>query len=210
MGAALLVFVWFPHYRPALRDGERYGVDVSHHQGEIDWDRVARDDITFAYIKATEGKDHVDRRFEQNWEGARAVGLQRGAYHFFTLCSPGRAQAQHFVDVVPDDVDALPAAVDLELAGNCAARPPAAEVRAELDAFLDVVEEATGKQAVLYVGDDFERTYPVRKALDRPLWHRRILWRADVEGWWIWQFTGWGRVDGISGRADVNVMRGHR
>lgn len=206
-GIAAGRYLWFPHYRPELRAGERYGVDVSHHQGGIDWARVAGDDIAFAYVKATEGADHVDRRFAENWEGAHAAGLDRGAYHFFTLCTPGRAQAEHFLRVVPDDEGALPPAVDLELAGNCAARPSAARVRRELEAFLEPVEEATGQRTVLYVGDDFESVYPVRQALDRPLWHRRILWRADVDGWWIWQFTGWAQVDGISGPADLNVMR---
>lgn len=210
VAAAVIWFLWFPHYRPSLREGERYGVDVSHHQGEIDWERVAADDISFAYIKATEGGDHVDRRFDANWEGAKTAGLDRGAYHFFTLCIPGRVQGEHFVDVVRDDPDALPPAVDLELAGNCAARPSMASVRRHLDDFLAVVEPAMSQRAVLYIGDDFEHEYPFRAALDRPLWHRRIFWRADVEGWSIWQFTGWGHVDGIGGHVDVNAMRESR
>lgn len=80
-------------------------------------------------------------------------------------------------------------------------------VRRELDDFLAFAEAAIGQRAILYVGDDFEREYRVREVLERPLWHRRVFWRADVEGWWIWQFTGWGRVDGIPDRADLNVMR---
>ncbi len=205
--AAAIAFVWFPRYRPSLRQGERYGLDVSHHQGVIDWARVAADDMSFAYIKATEGGDHVDGRFVENWERAAVAGVERGAYHFFTLCTPGRAQAAHFLEVVPQDERALPPAVDLELAGNCAARPPSATVHRELDDFLAAVESTTGQRSVLYVGDDFENAYPLRGALARPLWHRRIFWRADVDGWWIWQFTGWGRVDGIRGGVDVNVMR---
>jgi lysozyme len=58
---------WLPRYRPDLREGESYGVDVSSHQGTIDWDRVAADDIEFAYVKATEGGDLVDARFDRNW-----------------------------------------------------------------------------------------------------------------------------------------------
>jgi lysozyme len=143
---------------------------VSHHQDEIDWERVADDDMSFVYSKATEGDDHIDRRLLENWNGANVAGLERGAYHFFTLCTDGRSQAEHFVRVVPSDDDALPPAVDLELAGNCAARSPNAQVRRELDAFLSVVEAAFGRRAVLYVGDDFERQYPIRQALDRPLW----------------------------------------
>src|SRR5437879_5059558 len=67
-------FSWLPSYRPSLREGERYGIDVSNHQGRIEWDRVVKDDISFAYIKATEGGDFVDSRFSENWTDAMAAG----------------------------------------------------------------------------------------------------------------------------------------
>ena len=57
-------FLWVPNWRPPLEEGERYGIDVSAHQDGIDWRRVADDDITFAYIKATEGGDFTDDRFD--------------------------------------------------------------------------------------------------------------------------------------------------
>ncbi len=200
-------FVWLPDHRPSLQAGERYGVDVSNHQGRIDWDRVAGDGIEFAYVKASEGGDFVDQRFRENWKGAAAAGIDRGAYHFFTLCRPGAEQARNFLQTVPSAPAALPPAVDLELAGNCSQRPDPASVRHELDAFLDRVESETGQTAVLYVGDDFEGRYPVRDELDRPLWHRRLLVRPDVDGWWIWQVQGRASVDGIHGDVDLNVMR---
>lgn len=201
---------WLPEYRPALRDGERYGVDVSHHQGEIDWARVADDDIGFAYIKATEGGDFVDASFERNWHGADAAGLDRGAYHFFTLCRPGDEQAENFLATVPSDPEALPPVVDLELAGNCSERPASTEVERELRTFLRAVESETGEEVVLYVGADFEGRYHLRDELARPVWHRRILLRPDVADWWIWQFHDRASIDGIGGDADLNVMRGER
>jgi lysozyme len=110
---AVARWIWFPNYRPALVEGERYGLDVSNHQGAIDWERVAGDDIDFVYIKATEGGDFVDSRFEDNWRGAGAAGLDRGAYHFFTLCRTGADQARNFLDVVPHLEAELPLAIDL-------------------------------------------------------------------------------------------------
>lgn len=205
--AALLWFVWLPEYRPRLRDGERYGIDVSHHQGRIDWQRVADDNIEFAYIKATEGGDFTDTRFTENWEAAGDAGLDRGAYHFFTLCTPGEAQARHFLSIVPDDADAMPPAVDLELAGNCSDRPENEHVQRELAVFLELVEEATGDDVLLYVGDDFERRYPVREQLDRQLWHFRFLRRPNVDGWVVWQVTGFAHIEGIDGGVDLDVMR---
>lgn len=207
VAAALVRFVAIPHGRPPLRDGERYGIDVASHQGEIDWRAVADDDISFAYIKATEGGDFTDRQFARNWEGVGAVELDRGAYHFFTLCTSGEAQATHFLATAPPDDDALPPAVDLELAGNCSDRPPPDQVEQEVDHFLELVEREWGRPTVLYVGDDWDRVYPTRERSDRPLWHRRILLRPDVSGWTIWQIHGWAHIDGIDGPVDLNIAR---
>jgi lysozyme len=205
--AGIWWFVWVPNWRPPLGEGERYGVDVSAHQDEVDWRKVAGDDIGFAYIKATEGGDFVDRRFEVNWRDSAAAGLDRGAYHFFTLCAPAAAQARNFLSVAAPDPSALPPAIDLELAGNCRSRPNRTDVDRELGTFISIVEEAWGRKVLLYVGDEWEPLYPVRRQLGRPLWHRRFLFRPDVPNWMIWQLHGYARVSGIEGGVDLNVMR---
>lgn len=208
LAAAVWWFWWVPQWRPPLRDGERYGIDVSAHQGRIDWTAVAADGIEFAYVKATEGGDFADARFDANWTGAAEAGLDRGAYHFFTLCTPGAAQARHFLAVAPPDPAALPPAVDLELAGNCGDRPGARELDRELDRFLFLVEDAWGEEALLYVGDDWEERYPGRERMGRPLWLRRFLLRPSAEAWWVWQLHGRAHVDGVEGGVDLDVMRG--
>ena len=200
-------FWWVPNWRPSLDSGERYGVDVSAHQDEIDWESVAADGIEFAYIKATEGGDFVDDRFEENWEGAGQVDLDRGAYHFFTLCTPGRTQAENFLNVAPPDDAALAPAIDLELAGNCSARPEREAMFDELQVFVDRVERAWGREVVLYLGNDYEEQYGVTERLDRPLWLRRFLLEPSTEGWYIWQLHGYAHIDGIEGGADLDVMR---
>lgn len=199
-------FWWVPGWRPQLEPGERYGIDVSAHQGPIDWERVAADEIEFAYVKATEGGDFVDERFATNWEGAGAAGLDRGAYHFFTLCTPGDVQARHFLAVAEPDPNALAPAVDLEIAGNCSAQPSHRAVETELGRFLLLVETAWREEAVLYVGEDWNERYPGREDLDRPLWLRRFLLRPS-EDWTIWQLHGYADVDGIDGGVDLDVMR---
>jgi len=207
LAAALLArFVWLPNYRPDLRPGERYGVDVSNHQGEIDWERVVADDIGFAYIKATEGGDFVDRSFERNWKGAEAAGVDRGAYHFFTLSRPGAEQAENFLRTVPADPE-LPPAIDLELGGNCATRPDQAWIDREVGDFLAAVEAETGERVLLYIGPEFEDVYPIKEGLDRPIWHRRFVLRPDGEPWSVWQLQSVADVDGIDGGVDLNVMR---
>src|SRR5262245_45992334 len=58
------------------------GIDVSYWQGDIDWRKVADAGVHFAYIKATEGGDHLDAKFLDNWRAAKLAGVARGAYHF--------------------------------------------------------------------------------------------------------------------------------
>ena len=78
------------------------GIDVSHHQGVVDWERVASNRaIRFVYIKASEGGDFRDASFTENWNGARRGGLVAGAYHYFTFCRSGRDQAANFLAATP-------------------------------------------------------------------------------------------------------------
>jgi lysozyme len=198
-------FLWLPGHRPELRSGERYGIDVSHHQGSIAWQRVAADGISFVYLKASEGSSFVDPRFDANWRRAGEAGIDRGAYHFFSLCSAGADQARNFLDVVPDRLE-LPPAVDLELSPDCTERPDAATARGELAAFLDLVEQTLDEEAVLYVGDDFETAYPFVRSLDRPQWRLRSFLRPTMPDWLIWQVGSIARVDGIVGPVGLDVL----
>jgi lysozyme len=88
------------------------GVDVSNHQGDIDWSALAGSSVAFVYIKATEGGDFRDKRFLLNWEGAKRAGLAHGAYHFFTQCRSGAEQAKNFIATVPREHGALPPVIE--------------------------------------------------------------------------------------------------
>ncbi|MCL6728533.1 GH25 family lysozyme [Sphingomonas hankyongi] len=187
------------------------GIDVSHHQGRIAWERLPRQGVDFAYIKATEGADHADRRFSINWREADAAGIHRGAYHFFTLCRSGRDQAAHFVRHVPVDAGALPPAVDLEFPGNCKRRPSRAKFHRELGDFLQIVEARYGRHAVLYLTPHFDKRYRVSATFKRPLWLRSIRSkpRFGARQWTIWQASTTRRLKGVRGRVDWNVARKH-
>lgn len=207
LGAAAVWFIAIPNWRPPLLEGESYGVDVSHHQGRIDWPAVAGDGIAFAYIKASEGGDFTDDRFAQNRKEARAAGVRTGAYHFFTLCTDGAKQARHFLSVAQPDPVALAPAVDLEFGGNCSARPTRKALHRELDEFLTLVEQAWGRKAVLYVFHSFEVAHGVRATYDdRPLWIPSYP-RRPRGAWALWQLHGFASVAGVSGSVDLDVGR---
>ena len=151
------------------------GVDVSRHQGNIDWYALAIDpNVNFAYIKATEGGDWTDPDFALNWDQSRHVRLPRGAYHFFTLCRPVEDQIAHIIKAVPTDPKShifkgfpaptrhgivLPLAIALEFGGNCKGRPPVAQFRVDLTRMLDALEAHYGLRPILYLTREFDEAY---------------------------------------------------
>lgn len=194
------------------------GIDVSHHQKIIDWHAVQTAGIAFAYIKASEGADFRDPSFATNWQGARIVGLPRGAYHFFSALTPGVAQAENFLNTVPSAiVPTLPPALDLELPSGDVLRERAEMLR-EIGAWLSVVETEMKRPAILYTTREFYQAYlegsDLIEATTRigegghGLWLRSIGSEPDFTSHWtIWQFDDNGRVDGIDGPVDINRLR---
>jgi lysozyme len=185
------------------------GVDVSHHQGPIDWRTLAADDVAFAYIKATEGADHVDVRFAFNWREAAAAGFYRGAYHFFTLCQPGARQAANFIAVVPRDAGALPAAVDLEHMGPCRQGPTMTDIVGEARIFIDALETHYGVRPIIYTTREFHDAHLSELTGER-FWIRSIGVppRFRERDWIIWQHHNRGHKRGVSGPIDLNAFRG--
>jgi lysozyme len=203
------IYSYAIHWRPSLRHYPVQGIDVSHHQGNVDWSKVRAAGVAFAYIKATEGGDHRDADFTKNWHQSRAAGLRHGAYHFYTLCRPAADQAANFIAAVPREPDALAPVVDLEFGGNCSARPSREVLLRELTIFLMAIEQHAGRAAILYITREFDEAYGITRAFDRPLWLRRMLLPPNygARPWTIWQASAFRSVDGIEGRVDWNVMR---
>ncbi|HEY5819693.1 MAG TPA: GH25 family lysozyme [Mesorhizobium sp.] len=199
--------MYFRSYSPNRFSYPLRGIDVSHHQNDIDWTRIAADDVAFAIMKATEGGDHVDRLFARNLREAREAGLAVGAYHFYRFCKSGEEQARNFLAAVPRDPQLLPPVVDIEFSGNCPDRPSVDQFRAELAAYLAIVEPAFGKQAIIYIIGEAETVYGAALP-DRPRWVRSLANHPGHENWLLWQYHNKGRVDGIAGDVDLNVLQG--
>jgi lysozyme len=190
-----------------LGDEETLGIDVSAHQGAIDWAQVRGDGYGFAYVKATEGTGFTDPQLNANWRGAREAGLARGAYHYFTLCSSGAEQAKVFLAAVPPSDEALPPALDLEFDGACDERPEVGQAQAEVDAFLSAVEEAWGRRVLLYSSSEWRSHYGLTATEGRPDWIYNEGSRPAQGDWALWQLRFNGSVAGVDGDVDIDVMR---
>ena len=96
------------------------GIDLSHHNGRVNWDALGAAPIDFVYLKATEGRGLEGHPFpgKTGWRRASAAGMS-APYHFYLLCRNGAAQAANFIQSVEVRDGTLPPAVDLEYAHNC-------------------------------------------------------------------------------------------
>jgi lysozyme len=182
------------------------GVDVSWYQKKIDWKEVAASKV-FAFIKATEGTNLEDRLFASNWDGARAAGLLRGAYHFFHPGVDPIEQAEFFLyKVVTCE---LPPVLDVEAKDNVAS----AELVYGVSTWVEHITKNL-RRPLIYASPSFWQQLP---ATD--IEQRADLWIAEWEiqtpgkmgdwpGWSFWQYTSRGTVPGIAGNVDLNRFNG--
>lgn len=188
-----------------------WGIDVSHHQGDIDWELLKSEHVVFAYIKATEGEGFKDKRFLANWDGASRVGIARGAYHFFTFCKSGNVQANNFISSVPVEEGALPPVIDFEFVGNCEARPTKEALIKEVRAFVSKIEEVYGQRPIFYVTYEAYDKYLAGEIEGYKIWIRDIFSYPSLTQntkWIFWQYSDHSRLKGVNGAVDLNVYAG--
>lgn len=189
-------------------------LDVSYHQGKIDWKKVAAAGVTGVVIKATEGVGYVDPRLIENANGAHAAGLKIGYYHFatpnsLTICKDAKAEAEFFIATI--------------------SKLPLATLTYALDIEKEPIPQITPDMVTLWVHTFFGHLrnagvtnyclYSYAPYLDRwlsdghglgnvPLWHAGYTKTAKLpKGWtnyFLWQYTDKGRIPGIKGAVDLN------
>jgi lysozyme len=191
------------------------GIDISKWQGPIDWMSVRSAGTQFAFIKATEGGDHVDERFRANWDGAAQAGVPRGAYHFVFWCRSPQDQMAWFKKNVPNDPTALPPVLDVEWNGHsqlCPKKLPKAQALSMIRYMLDEMERYTGKRPIIYTDITFHKDVLEDELPDYPHWVRSTAaepeQRYAKRKWMLWQFTSTGRVPGVRGDVDRNAFYG--
>jgi lysozyme len=157
----------------------------------------------FVYIKATEGQDFTDKRFAYNWKEAKKQGFLTGAYHFFSMKSTGKAQAEHFMRVVPCETNSLPPVIDLEVDPNLLRQ----RVQSNLTTMLQALEHKYKQQPILYATYDTYNAYIKGHFDSYRIWIRDIYRPPTFDSWTIWQYHNRGHVAGINTFVDINVLQ---
>lgn len=179
------------------------GIDVSHYQGNIDFNKVKADGIEFVFIKATDDDNYKDTMFETNYRKAMDAGLKVGCYHFgrFASVEDAKKEANYLLSVIKGKVFTYPVVLDLE---TDKAGLSVKELTDSAIAFLEVLE-ANGYFAMLYSGKSFYET-----ELDEVRLKPYATWIARYGSQLgrdagIWQYSSTGKVAGISGNVDMDI-----
>ncbi len=186
------------------------GIDVSHHQGSINWQMVRnmKDEevsLQFAFIKATEGVSFVDKRFNVNWLNSKRHDIVRGAYHYFKPNQKGQEQANHFIRNVKLKVGDLPPVIDIEELGDISPN----RLMEGLLICAKQLEKHYGVKPIIYTYQDFYKLNFDNTFQDYPLWIAHYYKETPtLKNWDFWQHNDKGKVSGINYPVDFNVFSG--
>lgn len=209
--------------------GSVYGIDLSHHQKDIDWNNLAlycdkngnvyskapqekryMQPVFFAYMKATEGATIIDEMYSVRMIEAERHGIVKGAYHFLHLGSPIENQLKNFFETVSWTKGDLPPALDVEVETEI--QEYGVEVLQSMTLeWLQKVEKKMGVRPVIYTRESIRNKY-----LNDSRFKQYQFWIAryskngpDNFDWQIWQKTERGQVKGHKGNVDINLFRGN-
>lgn len=194
---------------PPIAEGfESYGIDVSHHQGKIDWPTVvsASDSlIKFVYCKATEGVKHVDKKWNTNRSFLVEANIPNGAYHFYLPNKNAIKQAEHFLNIYNPVSQDLPPVLDVEMEDKSDVK-----LIEGMREWLSLVEDKCGLRPVIYTSHHFYNTKFKERFPGYKFWIAD--YNEDVKGLddndiIHWQFTEHGKIPGIKGHVDLNYSK---
>ena len=188
------------------------GIDVSHHQGTVDWAQIHQAGYDFAMIRTGYGhrndeKDQTDTRFAENIVNATTAGMKVGVYHISYAMTPEAAkeEAQFCLSILEPyrDLVDYPVAFDIETVEH--SRLPEAELEAIVVAFCEEIEQA-GYTPMVYLYDSWLTHHPGCKQIaGYDIW--TASWQSSPQNDYdfiMWQYTNEGELPGIETNVDIN------
>lgn len=185
-----------------------FGIDISHHNGEINWDEVkkSKHPIKYVFIKATEGKKLVDKRFYYNWKNAKENGYLVGAYHFYRPNVSSEIQFNHFSSTVNLEKGDLLPVLDVEKESGLGKNNLIKGIRN----WINLCKIKYGVKPIIYTGRKFYEQFLKDKFSDCPLWIASYSYEGNIKEieWDLHQFTEDVIIKGVPENVDGNNFKG--
>ena len=189
-----------------------HGTDISHWQGNINWQKMKSKNVKYVFMKASEGASFRDPRFTDNWKNAKEAGLYRGAYHFYRNGVNPITQAHLLMSQLNGDKGELPLVLDCEDTIGTVDKQ-------ELLGCLKEIENLSGRKPIIYTGKWWwnPKVGNVEWAKEYDLWIAQYVNVSQpslpigFNKWLFWQYSssGNGAQYGVSSnRIDLNNFNG--
>ncbi len=186
-----------------------HGIDVSHHNGKIDWEKVKALEvdeikINFAFIKASEGTNITDKDFKRNWKEAREKEIVRGAYHYYIPWRDPESQVAIFKKNVSLKSGDLPPVLDIE--ENSLNHDN--KIIKDIGTWLRLIENYYGMKPIIYTNQSYFNKFIKGNFENYPLWiadySKTDLTLYDKKLLYFWQYSKKGKIEGIDEEVDIN------
>jgi lysozyme len=201
----------YSYFLPKLKGYNVLGIDVSRYQDNIDWEMVAEQDISFAFIKATEGNYKIDPFYKKNWRNIKKTSILRGAYHFYRPEMDWKTQYKLFVNTVTLERGDLPPVLDIEHIRKDKDRELLIK---NIKKWLEAVEKYYGVKPIVYSYQSYYNDHLLDEFRGYNLWiasYRLTAPTLDDEGHWeFWQYTDKAHLEGIEHKVDLNCFFGNK
>ncbi len=197
----------FTPYR--LPEAEVIGIDISHHQGKIDWDILAFEEggrkVDFVVAKATEGTDYKDKDYASHRIACEQRKIPFGAYHYFKPNVPSGLQATHFVKTAKLGSGDLLPVLDVEERGMLSV----SELRAAVQEWLHAIENTYGVKPVIYCNlDYYYRYFAAAEFSEYKFWIAAYTRDFLAIPYLLWQQTDRGTLKGVKEKVDIDIFNG--
>jgi lysozyme len=210
----VLAIIWaFQNFMssPPYIDHDRYpiqGIDISSHNGMINFDAVVEDGYSFVFMKVSEGETFKDDNYRINYAKAKKAGLKIGAYHFFRFDVDGVSQAVNFLNAIGSNTPDMALAIDVEKHGN----PAGVDMALITERLTRMVEylNLKGYRVMFYSNNNGYYDYLEENFKGCALWICAFSNPPINASWDFWQYSHSGSVKGINGKVDLDVFYGSR
>jgi len=190
-----------------------HGIDLSHYQGDVFWETLGENSkMAYVYLKASEGGDRIDDKYEHNIKQAQRYGLKVGSYHFFRPKTNLTLQLENFKrQCRPMEQDLIPM-IDIETKSGLSDE----EFCDSLMRFLTLVEKAYKQKPLLYTFTNFYNRHLAGRLTEVLADYKLMIAQyngeepvlKDGRDYNMWQYTGKGRIGGINGYVDKSRFMG--